>query len=140
VPSRDPTRPSDPTIKRLFAHSGNRCAFPKCAATLIDGSTVVGKICHIKGARPDSARYDPQQSAVDRHSFENLILMCGRHHDVIDDDEEACTVERLLKMKADHQTRAGSIDDALAERAVQLLVNQPIISVNQSGGINAQTV
>jgi hypothetical protein len=140
VPSSDPTRPSEPTVKRLFALSGNRCAFPKCSATLIDGSTVVGKICHIKGARPGSARYDEQQSAVDRHSFENLILMCGRHHDVIDDDEEAYTPDRLLKMKADHEARAASIDDAFAERAAHLLIDQPVRSENQSGGITAHTV
>src|SRR5712671_1056267 len=95
--SRDLTEPSVPTKKRLFALSSNRCAFPRCPATLIDGKTVVGKICHIKGARPGGARYDAQQSAAARHGFDNLILMCGRHHDVIDDDEEAYTVDRLLK-------------------------------------------
>jgi hypothetical protein len=140
VPSPDPTRPSGPTVKRLFALSGNRCAFPKCTATLIDGSTVVGRICHIKGARPGSARYDEQQSAVDRHSFENLILMCGRHHDVIDDDEESYTVERLLKIKADREAQAVSIDDAFAERASHLLIDQSVTSENQSGGITAHTV
>jgi hypothetical protein len=76
---------------------------------------VVGKVCHIKGARPGSARYDARQSAAERHGFDNLILMCGGHHDVIDADEEAYTVDRLLKMKADHQIRAASIDDDFAE-------------------------
>jgi hypothetical protein len=140
VPSRDPSRPSNPTIKRLFARSGNRCAFPRCAATLIDSGTVVGKICHIKGAKPGSARYDASQSAAERHGFDNLILLCGRHHDVIDADEEAYTVERLLKMKADHESRAAEVDADFAERAVQLLIDRPVISVNQSGGITAQTV
>lgn len=110
---RDPTEPSLPTKKRLFALSSNRCAFPRCTATLVDGDTVVGKICHIKGARPGSARYDRDQSAVERHGFDNLMLMCGRHHDVIDDDEEAYSVERLLKMKADHEGRATPIADEL---------------------------
>ena len=73
----------------------------------------MGKICHIKGARPGSARYDRDQSAVERHGFDNLMLMCGRHHDVIDDDEEAYSVERLLKMKADHEGRATPIADEL---------------------------
>jgi hypothetical protein len=137
---RDPTGPSLPTIKRLFAHSGNRCAFPRCTATLIDGSTVVGKVCHIKGARPGSARYDAQQSAAERHGFDNLILMCGGHHDMIDADDEAYTVDRLLKMKANHESRAASIDDDFAEQAAHLLINQPVTSVNQSGGITAHTV
>jgi hypothetical protein len=138
---RAPTGPSLPTIKRLFVHSGNRCAFPRCTATLIDGGTVVGKVCHIKGAKPGSARYDAQQSAAKRHGFDNLILMCGRHHDVIDADEEAYTVDRLLKMKADHKSRAAvSIDDDFAERAAHLLINQSVISLNQSGGIIAHTI
>ena len=97
----------------VVALSSNRCAFPRCTQTLIDGDTVVGKICHIKGARPGSARYDRDQSAVERHGFDNLMLMCGRHHDVIDDDEEAYSVERLLKMKADHEGRATPIADEL---------------------------
>ena len=136
----EPAGPTLPTIKRLFAHSGNRCAFPKCIATLIDGETVVGKICHIKGARPGSARYDPEQNAVERHGFDNLILMCGRHHDVIDADEEAYTVERLSKMKADHHSRTQRIDEDFVERAAQLFISQPVTSVNQSGGITAHTV
>jgi hypothetical protein len=139
---RDPTQPTLPTIKRLFAHSGNRCAFPRCTATLIDGSTVVGEVCHIKGARPGSARYDAQQSPVERHGFDNLILMCSPHHKVIDDKEnkKAYPVERLLKIKADHQSRAACIDDSFAERAAHLLIDESATSVNQSGGITAHTV
>jgi hypothetical protein len=139
---RDPTSPSLPTIKRLFTLSSNRCAFSRCPATIIDGSTVVGKVCHIKGAKPGSARHDAQQSAAKRHGFDNLILMCGRHHDVIDDkeNEEAYPVERLLKMKADHESRAASIDDDFAGRAAHLLINQSVTSANQWGGITAHTV
>ena len=59
---------------------------------------------------------------------------------MIDADEEAYTVERLLKMKADHESRAADVDADFAERAVQLLIDRPVISVNQSGGITAQTV
>ena len=137
---RDPIGPTLPTIKRLFAHSGNRCAFPRCTATLIDGSTVVGKVCHIKGARPGSARYHAQQSAAERHGFDNVMLMCGRHHDVIDADEKAYTVDRLLKMKAHQQSRVARIEDSFAEQAAHLLINQSVRSLNQSGGITAHTV
>jgi hypothetical protein len=136
----DPTGPSVRTIKRLFAHSGNLCAFPRCTAALIEDSTVVGEICHIKGAKPGSARYNDQQTAAERHGFDNLILMCRKHHTVIDDDDEAYTVDRLLKMKADHESHAARIEADFAERAAELLMNQPVVSVNQSGGITAHTV
>ena len=138
---RDPTGASVSTIKRLFAHSGNRCAFPRCTAPVIEGTTIVGEVCHIKGARPGSARYDAQQTADERHGFDNLILMCGRHHTVIDDDEEAYTVERIIRMKADHESLAIPVDEDFAENAAaRLLIDQTVTSVNQSGGITARIV
>jgi hypothetical protein len=66
--------------------------------------------------------------------------MCGRHHDVIDADEEAYTVDRVLRMKADHQSCPARIDDSFAEQAAHLLINQSVRSANQSGGITAHTV
>ena len=106
----------------------------------MQGSTVVGEICHIKAANPGGPRYDPQQTAAERHGYDNLVLLCGKHHTVIDADEEAYTVERLIKMKADHESRAAEIDDHFAERAALLLLSQSVISMNQSGGITAHTI
>ena len=71
---RDPTGPSLPTIKRLFARSGDRCAFPRCVEVIVHESTVVGKISHIKAANPGGPRYDPQQTAAERHGYDNLVL------------------------------------------------------------------
>jgi hypothetical protein len=137
----DPTGPSRPTVKRLFAHSGNRCAFPRCTAALFEGATGIGEICHIKAAKLGGPRYDAQQTPAERHGYDNLFLLCGKHHTVIDDDEEAYTVERLLKMKAEHEQRAAPVDDdAFSDRAAQFLIDQPVISVNQSGGLTAHTI
>jgi len=134
------TAPSIPTVKRLFAISGNQCAFPKCQEPLVVGDTVTGKICHIQGKKDGSARYAPSQSDEDRHGFENLILMCGKHHDVIDDDEESYTVERLVRMKAEHERTATRIPDAEADRVAPLIIHKQVSSVRQSGGITAHTV
>jgi hypothetical protein len=132
--------PTASTVKRLFAVSGNQCAFPKCTQTLVEGKTVTGKICHIKGNKQGSARHDETQPDQERHGFENLILMCGKHHDVIDDDEDAYTVDRLVRMKADHERTAIRIPDEQAERAAGLILNQQVTSMQQSGGITAHTV
>jgi len=139
---REPSRPSERTIKRLFAVSGNRCAFRRCTATLIQGETVVGEICHINGVKPGSPRFDDRQTAAERHDFANLILMCGTHHTVIDDDEEAYTVERLVKLKAEHEKGAEAFpfEDDFVQHAAQLLLTQNIASSYQSGGITAHTV
>ncbi len=95
--SQNPSGPSPATLKRLFAQSGNRCAFPKCSLQIIQGSTVVGEICHIKAAKPKGPRYDAQQTPRDRHGYDNLILLCAIHHTVIDDDEEAYGVFDLSR-------------------------------------------
>ena len=137
----DPTGPSTATIKRLFGVSGNRCAFPKCPSSLVDGKKVVGKICHIKARNEGGPRFDPNQTAEQRHGYDNLILMCGRHHDVIDDDEEAYTVEYLHRLKAKHEQSASKLSDIEAEEGAHLLLlDQSVSSTNQSGGITAHTI
>lgn len=136
----DITRPTDATIKRLFARSGNRCAFPKCTFEIVQGETLVGEMCHIKAARPGGPRYDPDQPAAERHGYDNLILLCPTHHTVIDDDEEAYTVARLAKMKADHEQRAFALSDERTASGTQLLIDQSVSATNQSGGITAHTV
>ena len=65
-------RPSEAVAKKLYAMSGNRCAFPKCHEPLVHEGKVTGQICHIKGARPGSARYNSNQNDEERHGFENL--------------------------------------------------------------------
>jgi hypothetical protein len=135
VPDSEPSRS---TIKRLFALSGNRCAFPKCPAPLAQDNTLVGEVCHIKGKQPDAARYDPQQTPAERNAFENLILMCPTHHTVIDCDDEAYTVERVRKLKADYEAHATPIDDATAEKvAASYMV---VSTVAQIGGITANQI
>lgn len=137
---RNPTGPSQATIKRLFACSGNRCAFPQCGEVLVQGSTVLGEICHIKAASPRGPRYEPQQTAAERHGYDNLVLLCEKHHTMIDADEKTYTVDCLSRMRGDHESQAGKLDDDFAKRAALLLLGQPVISANQSGGITAHTV
>jgi hypothetical protein len=129
-----PTGPSAKTLKRLFALSGNRCAFPKCRTPLVVEGANVGEVCHIKAARPDGPRYDHEQSNSDRHGFDNLILLCGIHHTVVDDDETAYTVERLTAMKRSYEMNATPLSDEAAAAGAALL------SVNQSGGLAAGVV
>jgi hypothetical protein len=125
-------------IKMLFARSGNRCAFPKCTAPMAFNETLTGEVCHIKGARPGSARYDRDQSATERHDYKNLVLMCPTHHTVIDDDADAYSVDYLLKLKTANEQRSEPVADDEASRVAQhflLISNQ-----GQSGGISAHTV
>lgn len=147
-----PRSPSRPTVKRLFAVSGNCCAFPNCRTSLVDpnSGSIVGEICHIKGDKPNSARYDSSQSEEQRHGFDNLILLCGSHHKIVDDSELDYTVDRLVKMKVEHETRNSTgrprIDDQAVERFITsalgtLVLHRSVInSVGQTGGQIAHTI
>lgn len=149
--SDGPKEPSRPTTKRLFAVSGNLCAFPKCSTPLIDpqSGSVVGEMCHIKGEKPGAARYDSTQTNEQRHHFDNLILLCNVHHKIVDDDEVAYTVERLLRMKQDHEDRhvaTTPVNEATAERFVSVAISNstvhgPVITSHaQVGGQTAHTI
>ena len=108
-----PSSPRQKTIKRIFAVSGNKCYFPNCNTPLVDKGigTVIGEICHIKGKKSESTRYDPYQSDEERHGFDNLVLMCPLHHKVIDDDSDSYTVSRLKEIKVEHEKiHAGGME------------------------------
>jgi hypothetical protein len=135
-----PKGPTVSTLKRLFALSGNRCAFRNCTCPVIVEQTVVAEVCHIKAASPDGPRYDSGQTPTERHGFDNLILMCGPHHTIIDAHEEAFTVAFLTNLKVGHEENAVHMDDSFVERAANLLLVQTVSSAHQSGGITAHTV
>lgn len=125
-------------IKKLFARSGNRCAFTKCRASMVVNQTLIGEICHIKGEKPGSARHDPAQTDADRHAYTNLVLMCPNHHTVIDDDERSYTVERLREIKTTHEAQATPVADA--EVVATAVFTQSVKNIGQSGGLSAHTV
>lgn len=138
--TQEKRNPSPVDLKKLFALSGNRCAFPKCTDTIVNGSTLIGEICHIRAANPGGPRYDSEQSAEDRHGFQNLILLCRNHHKVIDDDIESYTVDRLQKMKSTHEDHATTLNESDAKLGMQVLVANTLQANNQSGGIAANII
>lgn len=134
--------PRTKTVKRLFALSGNRCAFAVCQAAVVDASgTVVGEICHIKGASADGPRYDAEQSDEDRHGFNNLLILCPTHHKVVDDDEVTYTVEALNKLKSAHESSAREVEstDRVVDALLAKLQAQSVQAV-QSAGVGGTNV
>jgi len=146
------SEPTLPTIKRLFAFSGNRCAFPECQSPIVEVSgTPTGIICHIKARSPGGPRYDSKQTPELRNSFENLILLCARHSKLIDSEPKRFTVEYLTARKSEHE-RNGSIELSRADaiKAETLLKDYRAIYINitasghvmmnSPGAVQGQTV
>ena len=93
-------------IKRLYALSGNRCAFPGCDVVFVssEDETNLSNICHIEAAEEGGERYNPNSNDEERRSFKNLILLCPNHHKVTD-DVQTYTVEVLREMKEVHEAK-----------------------------------
>lgn len=130
------TTPTLATLKRLFARCRNQCAHPDCTLPIIEESdTVTGDICHIKAASPGGPRYDPAQEDAARHDAKNLILLCTRHHRIVDADERTFTVDVLTKMKQDHE-QGGMLEitPQTTRAAERLLANYTNVVVNSNSG------
>lgn len=105
------TKVPDKEARILYLRSGGKCAFPGCGKDLIepgnsqDDHAFIGKIAHIvadsrQGPRGKSSLTDEER---DRH--ENLVLLCGVCHDIIDQQPLTYSVSVLRAMKVDHEER-----------------------------------
>src|SRR3989344_7761148 len=96
--------------KILCSKSGGRCAMPTCHKEMVvnktenDQNSIIGVGAHIKGEKPGSARYDSSMTDKQRNCYDNLIFVCGNCHKVIDDQANTYTVEKLHKIKIEHET------------------------------------
>lgn len=93
-------------VKLLWGRSGSRCA--KCQKDIIretveDCDYLIGKMAHIEGENPGSARYNQNMTDKDRNKYENLILLCPNCHDIIDNDPDKYTIDKIKQIKKDHE-------------------------------------
>ena len=103
----DPKRlsPTKETLRELYSFSGNRCAYPDCPRPILDiDGTRRGQICHIESAMPGGERFNPDSTNEERRHVSNLLLMCDDHH-TDTNDVVAYPVERMRKIKSDHEAR-----------------------------------
>jgi hypothetical protein len=100
-------KPRDQKI--LCYKSYNRCAIPECRKELVldkaesDNNSIIGMIAHIVGENEGSARYDALFPEDKRNGNDNLIMVCANCHKMIDDQPDKYTVERLHRIKKEHE-------------------------------------
>jgi hypothetical protein len=101
----------DPVTNRLFALSGNQCAFPGCTNAVTDQvvpgeqPVTLAQRAHIVGVGRQGPRSRAVLLANDIDAVENLLLLCGEHHRIVDTNPRIYSVEVLAKYKADHEAR-----------------------------------
>ena len=132
---------SELTIKRLYALSGNKCAFPGCPIEFASSinSTNYSNICHIEDAEM-GGRYNPNMTDKQRASFENLLLLCPNHH-IETNDTIKYTIDVLKEIKLNHESyyfnhRIISNPSMLAN-TINAIANISIEDFQESESLNA---
>ncbi len=124
------------TIKKLFASSGNQCAFSDCTQNIVDkeGNTI-GEICHIEAAKQGGLRYNPLQMDEERAHYNNLLLLCRNHHTpVIDnpDNVDIYTVKALREMKENHEDNHMYEPYRVSQTVIEKILSMPQQSTEQN--------
>jgi hypothetical protein len=123
----------------LWARAAGRCQYRGCNADLVgdlvasrqDG--IFGFIAHIVADVEGGPRGDPVRSPQLARSLENLMLMCARHHKLIDLDAAADHPEAvLLAMKAEHEARIAVVAGIDEDRASHVIRFSATICDNEA--------
>lgn len=111
VPKR--LTPTQDVVRELYLKSGNECAFPGCSNRIIDKDGIfIAQLCHIEAAEPGGERFNPKQTNEERRAFSNLMLMCYKHHKITN-DVNLYPVDRLRRMKEDHESKFTDIVETI---------------------------
>src|SRR5712691_1875148 len=126
--------------KALFLFSRGRCYEPICREPVLrrieDEMLVHVHKAHICGREPTAARYDPN-IGDDLDRFNNLILLCKEHHDIVDrrENEKRYPVELLREWK---RSREGDLSgqlsrlDFLTEEKLQQMLVEAITDTRET--------
>lgn len=115
-------------LKKLFALSGNRCAFPDCPNHLVnEDGNLIAQVCHIEAAEEGGERFNPKMTDDERASFDNLIIFCATHH-LTTNDVQKYSVNVLKTLKQKHEARFSKDKyqptEAVIEQAQKQILNQ----------------
>lgn len=137
-------KPTDSTVYKLFG-SSRHCAFPGCTEPHIEVDENTGvkicnsEVCHIRARRENGPRWDASQSEKDNRGDCNLVLLCRKHHAVVDDrrNEKYYTPDMLKAWKAEQEGQNGSplaLDDLEAIAETNVIIAAETVNLGGKGG------
>lgn len=128
--------PTPTVLRELYLKSGNQCAFPGCKELMVDNDGIfVGEVCHIEAAMPGGQRFNLNQTNEDRRKFENLMLMCHKHHRITDDINKY-TVEVLKEIKINHENKYTDIEKKISEKIKDYTKDDEVRKPETLNGMN----
>lgn len=135
---------------RLWGKASGRCQYEGCNKPLWYDSVTkvefnISYIAHIIADQPNGPRGDEVLSKKLKADIGNLMLMCDEHHRLIDrEDVAGHTVERLQKMKKQHEEKMEHLTSLLPSRESHILlyganIGQHGASLSWEKSVNAMT-
>lgn len=130
---------SEKNKNTLWALSAGRCAI--CREQLVyeaktGNGSLVGEIAHIVAQKPDGPRGESELPIPERDLFHNLILLCRKHHKIVDDQVEQFSVSTLKKKAEEHYKWVSKTLNELEEWNCNLsqlnYINVPRLSMQAS--------
>jgi len=97
---------------QVFVDGIGICAAPDCSERIVLNRTKLGECAHIiprvVGSHPREDHLTPPD---ERRKESNLLYLCRKHHDLVDDKEHAdrYTAEELRRWKRDHEAWAAGV-------------------------------
>lgn len=130
---------SDKTKRIIWAKAAGRCQYPGCNDLLWhdfltgkeDGN--YGFIAHIVAAKETGPRGDANLSTKLADDTENLMLLCYRHHHLIDAEQEAeHPVDLLIEYKKAHEARIELQTSLQEDKSTEVVLFAATIGKNNS--------
>ena len=116
------------TRVRLWVDAGGRCQYAGCNKPLWRDDLTMARmnasyIAHIIADSPDGPRGDSDLSPKLAADLSNLMLMCDAHHRLIDrEDVAGHPVDRLRKMKSEHEARIEQLTSLQKDRKSHVIL------------------
>ena len=106
--------PSEATLRMLCGIAAGMCQFCGCNKRLFYDNVTLATfnnsfVAHIVASSPDGPRGDADRSHQLSDKLDNLMLMCGDHHTLIDRNPEKYSEHFLLQMKHQHEEKMGQL-------------------------------
>lgn len=116
--------------------SGNICAFQGCSSPIFEESaTLTGEVCHIRAQSPGGPRFDATQTEEARHAYDNLIMLCRRHHRIVDSEPELYPADALAQIKAIRESQLGRPEREMDAIVAKLLIDtMPRFEITKNTG------
>jgi hypothetical protein len=93
--------------------------------------TNLGKIAHIVGLGRQGPRADATIPIADLNRIENLMLLCGNHHDRVDANPRIYSVEVLAAYKANHEARIEGVSAPASPLMTTETVDLSLLPITQ---------